>query len=564
MDQERINWVKVYYDRIRSGEEVVSAKVRLVYKRETEFMDDPDLPYVFDLGAACKPIEFIERFCRHYKGKWAGKRIELEIFQKAKIQLAYGWLEKATGHRRFRDVVDVRARKTGKSTETAAVELFSLIADDEGGAEIYCVANKKDQARIIYNAAVAMRAQSPSLRGITKKRQSDIYYPATMSVLEALASDTDTMDGLNAHFFAFDEWHATKTRKIYDVMKQSQSAREQPLAWLVSTNGFEREGYFDETYEYASRVALWEVQDYTMLPLIYELDSRDEWTDPAMWPKANPGLGRIKSMQALTEAVEKAKRDPSALPSLLVKDFNIPENSATGWLPYDAIVNEEVVTEEELKKSYAIGGCDLSSTTDLTCATILTRRHGSDKIYVIQKYFLPRARIDITEATPAREAPYLKWAEQGWLHICDGATVDFKAVTQWFVDMVEKYDIRPLWVGYDRALSGYWVEDMEQAGFEMVKVAQGPYTWSYPMKRLGGLFTDGLISYQNNPILRWNLLNTGVKTMNRDGVNTIQPVKTGTTKRIDGLVSLLNAFVVYNDNEDDYLRYVGWGKNGTG
>ena len=553
-----MNWPREYLKAIETGAEVVSYKVNEVYKREVAWMNDPDFPFIFDEAAGQRPIDFIEQFCRHYEGEWAGQQIKLDLFQKAKIQLVYGWKEKDTGYRRFREVIDIRGRKNGKSTETAAVELYSLIADGEGGAQVWCTANKKDQAKIIFNAAVAMMQQSPALKTILKKRQSDIYFPATFSILGAQAADSKTMDGLNAHFFSQDEWHEARTRKIYDVMKQSQSTRRQPLAWLISTNGFQREGFFDDRYEYATQVALWcdGYEDYRTLPLIYELDSRDEWQDPKCWKKANPGLGTIKSCQALEQWVEDAKRDPTALPTVLTKDFNVPENSSQSWLPYDACVNETVVPIELLEKSYAVGGCDLSATTDLTCATLLIKKPNDDNLYVLQKYFLPEARVRNVEGNSAREAPYRLWAEQGWLHICDGATVDYRAVTEWFVSMVKNHNIRPLWVAYDRALAGYWVEEMEGYGFDMERVAQGPFTWSYPMKRLGGLFEDHKIIYQNNPMLRWCLLNTGAKTTNRDGIQTIQPVKTSATKRIDGMVSLLNAFVGYCNHEDEINQYV--------
>lgn len=553
-----MNWPREYLKAIQSGDEVVSYKVRAVYEREVAWMADPDFFFYFDEEAGQRPIDFIERFCRHYEGEWAGQNIELELFQKAKIQLVYGWKEKDTGFRRFREVIDIRGRKCGKSTETAGVELYALIADDEGGAQVWCTANKKDQAKIIFNAAVAMRQQSPALKAITKKRQSDIYFPATFSILGAQAADTKTMDGLNAHFFSLDEWHEARTRKVYDVMKQSQSARRQPLAWLISTNGFVREAFFDDRYDYASQVALWcdGFEDYRTLALIYELDSRDEWDKPECWAKANPGLGKIKSRETLAQWVEDAKRDPTALPTVLTKDFNIPENSSQAWLPYEACVNETVVADERLKHSYAIGGCDLSATTDLTCATLLIRKPDDDNFYVLQKYFLPEARVNTVEGNSAREAPYRLWADQGWLHICEGSMVDYKAVTKWFLDQVKENDIRPLWVAYDRALAGYWVQEMEGYGFDMERIAQGPITWSYPMKRLGGLLEDGKVIYQNNPMLRWCLLNTGVKTTNRDGIQSIQPVKTGTTKRIDGMVSLLNAFVGYVNHEEEFSSYV--------
>ncbi len=551
-----MNWPREYLNAIRSGVEVVSHKVRTVYEREVAWMDDPDFPFLFDEDKGQRPIDFIEAFCKHYEGEWAGKPVKLELFQKAKIQLAFGWLEKDTGHRRFREVIDIRGRKCGKSTETAGVEWYCLVADGEGGAQVCCTANKLDQARIIFNAAVAMRQQSPELRALTKKRQSDIYFPATMSTLKALAADTKTMDGLNAHFFSLDEWHEARTRKVYDVMKQSQSTRRQPLAWLISTNGFVREAFFDDRYDYASKVATWEHQDYRVLSLIYELDAREEWTDPKCWAKANPGLGKIKSIKTLEQWVEDAKRDPTALPTVLTKDFNVPENSDETWLPYETCVNETVVPMERLEKSYAIGGCDLSATTDLTCATLLIRKPNDENFYVLQKYFLPQSRVDVVESTSAREAPYRRWAEDGWLHICEGATVDYHAVTEWFVEMVRKHDIRPLWVAYDRALAGYWAEEMESYGFDLEKIAQGPFTWTYPMKRLGGLLEEHRVIYQDNPMLRWCLVNTGKKTQNSDGIQSIQPVRTGKTKRIDGMVSLLNAYTGFCNHEEDYMRYV--------
>lgn len=553
-----MNWPKTYLAAIQSGAEVVSLKVKTLYERECAWMDDPELPFYFDEEAGQRPIDFIERYCKHSQGKWCGKPVVLELFQKAKLQLIFGWLEKSSGKRRIREVIDIRGRKCGKSTETAGIEQYMLIADGEGGAQVYCTANKKDQASIIFNEAVNMRAQSPALRSITKKRQSDIYYPATFSFIKSIAADTKTMDGLNASFFSQDEFHEARDRKVYDVMKQSQSAREQPLAWLISTNGFVREMFFDDRYAYAAHVAMWDegFEDYRTLPLIYELDHRDEWSDPQMWAKANPGLGKIKSFATLSEWVESAKRDPTALPTVLTKDFNIPENSSAAWLRYEDAVNETVVPMSFLEHSYAIGGCDLSATTDLTCASLIIRKPNDENFYVLQKYFLPSSRVNDVESGNKREAPYRLWAEQGWLHICDGATVDYKDVTAWFVEMVEKHDIRPLWVAYDRALAGYWVQEMTDYGFDMERIPQGPFVWTYPMKRMGGLLEEHKVISNNNPMLRFCLLNTGVKTLNRDGVNSIQPVKTGANKRIDGMVSLLNAFTGYYNHEEEFNRYV--------
>lgn len=553
-----MNYPKKYLKAIQDGKEVVSTKVRVVYEREVEWMKKPpkDFPYYFDEAEGLRHIEFIERFCKHSKGRFAGKAMELELFQKAKLQLVFGWREKDTGFRRFREVFDVRGRKCGKSTETAGVEWDVFLNDHENGPEVYCTANKKDQANLIYTECVNMRLQSPELKAITTKRQSDIYCRLNMGFIKCLASDTSTMDGLNPSFFSLDELHAMKNSSLYDVMVQGQSMRDQPLAWLITTNGFVREGFYDSHYAYASQVALGTITDYTLLALIYELNDRTTWTDPAHWPEANPGLGKIKKIETLKKNVEKAMKDSSFLPTVLTKDFNLPETEFKAWLDFDDLVNEETFEMDEVKESYAIGGCDLSAVGDLTCATLILRKPNNPKIYVLQQYFIPQAKIDLLDKTSTKEAPYKIWKEQGWLTVCEGAQVNYSDVTKWFVSMVEEWDIRPLWVCYDRALSGYWVPEMESYGFDMEKTAQGPYTWNQPMREMQAAFHEHKVIYNNNPILRWCLANTAQKSTKSDSIEMIQPVKIQANRRIDGMVSLLNAWVGYVKHADEYLPYV--------
>ena len=298
------------------------------------------------------------------------------------------------------------------------------------------------------------------------------------------------------------------------------------------------------------------IQDDRLLPIIYKLDEVDEWLDPTKWIKANPGLGTIKSYIQLADDVEMAKSDSSYLPTLLCKDFDLKQNEVTSWLPMTAIINEEVADIEYLSHSYAIGGCDLSSTLDLTCATLLIRKPNDEKIYVLQRYFIPEAKADYVEQSNAQEAPYKLWAKNDWLTICEGASVDYHQVTAWFTEMVIKYDIRPLWICYDRALAGYWQEEMTESGFEMEKIAQGPFTRSYPMKNLEAMLMEHKIVYQNNPVLRWCLCNTAKKSLNADGIETIQPVKVQAARRIDGMVSLLNAYVGYCKHQEEYIPYL--------
>lgn len=551
-----MNYPRKYYEAIQKGKISAPQTIKAIYERELNLMETSGGDFYFDEKAGSRPIEFMERFCKTSQGR-LGAPLRLELFQKAKIQLTFGWLERDSKLRRFREVGDVRGRKCGKSTETAGVELYMLLADGEGAPEIYCVANKLDQAKRVFDEAVNMRAMSPEIRGISRKRQTDIYCPGNMGYIKAIASDTKTMDGLNAYFFSLDEWHEARDRGLYDKMKQSQYSRDEPLAWLISSAGFFREGFFDTQSAMYKDIAIGVNQNERILPLLYQLDNKDEWLDPTCWEKANPGLGKIKKLETLMDCVKQAKIDPSFLPTVLTQDFNIPGTTNEAWLPFDAIVNETVVDMDYLKNSYAIGGCDLSATTDLTCATILLRKPNDGNIYVLQHYFIPESRVAFLDKQGSKEAPYRLWAQQGWLTICEGTQVHYSDVTKWFYgDMVTQYSIRPLWVCYDRAFAGYWVDEMKDHGFDMERIAQGPFTWSQPMKEMGAALEAHRVIYQNNPMLRWCLSNTAAKAKNLDGISTIQPVKIASNRRIDGMVSLLNAWVGYVKYYDEYMSYV--------
>ncbi len=548
-----MNWVKEYYRRIKSGDIITSCRVKAVYERLVKEMGDDSIPYYFDEETGERPITFIETFCKQSQGT-IGAPLKLELFQKAFIQLLFGWLEKDTGYRRFRETLFLCGRKNGKSTLLSGIALYMLVADYEGAAEIYSVATKKDQAKKVLTEAVNMIKQSPELRAVLKKRRNDVYFPATSSIFEALASDSNTLDGLNSHAVIIDELHAIRDRNLYEVMKQSTSSRRQPLVVMITTAGTVRECIFDNMYELACDIADGKKKDDTFLPILYEIDSRDEWTNPQMWIKANPGLGKIKQYKTLAAFVERAKNNPADLPGVLCKDFNYRENDNSVWLSYDQIKNDAAFDMSEVYNTYAIGGCDLSATTDLTAATLLIRKPNDETVYVLQHYFLPQARIEHLEEKNTNEAPYRLWAERGLLTVCEGNRVNFSEVTQWFCQMRDEHKIDAFKVGYDRALAGYWVEEMKSNGFTMEAVAQGPFTWSQPMREMGAAFADKIVNYNKNPILLWCLSNTAVK---KSGVNNIQPVKITDKRRIDGAVSLLNAWVIYVRYYDDFMYNVG-------
>ena len=548
-----MNYVREYYDRIISGDIITSRRVKAVYERLIQEMGDKCSPYYFDEEAGERPILFIETFCKQSQGS-IGAPLRLELFQKAYIQLLFGWLEKETGYRRFRETMFLCGRKNGKSTLLSGIALYMLIADYEGAAEIYSVATKKDQAKKVLTEAVNMVKQSPELRAVVKKRRNDIYFPATSSIFEALASDSNTLDGLNSHAVIIDEPHAIRDRNLYEVMKQSTSSRRQPLVVMITTAGTVRECIFDNMYELSCDLADGKKKDDTFLPILYELDARDEWTNPQMWIKANPGLGKIKQYKTLANFVERAKNSPADLPGVLCKDFNIRENESNAWLSFEQIKNSATFDISEVYNTYAIGGCDLSATTDLTAATLLIRKPNDPTVYVLQQYFLPRARIEKLEEKNTNEAPYRLWAERGLLTVCEGNRVNYSDVTAWYCQMRDEHKIDTFKIGYDRALAGYWVEEMKSNGFTMEPVAQGAFTWSQPMREMGAAFADKIVNYNNNPMLVWCLSNTAVK---KSGLNNIQPVKITDKRRIDGAVSLLNAWVIYVKYYDDFMYNVG-------
>lgn len=542
-----------YFSAILDGRITACDKMKRISEQLLNDFGSPG-EYHFDHEIAERHIRFIEKFCKLPSGD-IGKPLRLELFQRARLQALFGFVDD-NGLRRYNECLIIEGRKNGKTTETAAVELDLLVNDKEGSPQIYNVATALDQAKLGFNAAYKMEQQSPLLKKHIKKRAADLYFARNFGFIKAIASNSNSMDGLDVHGAVIDELSAIKNRDIYDLIKQAMGARRQPLLFCITTSGFVRDSIFDAQYEYAANVINGVVEDKHFLPFIYELDDPAEWQNEDCWIKANPGIDTIKSREYLRQMVAKGKADPSFKPTVMVKDFNIKQNEASAWMTFEAAVNETVVEMDYLKRSYAIGGCDLSSTTDLTCATLLIRKPDDAQVYVLQHYFIPQKKLDEVEATQSKEAPYRLWSEQGWLTVCEGAQVDYHNVTEWFVEMVEKHDIRPLWICYDRALSGYWVPEMEDYGFEMEKTAQGPYTWSQPMKEMGAAFSEHLVVYQNNPILRWCLLNTAVKSTNKEGIESIQPVKIQQKRRIDGMVSLLNAWVGYVKHFNEYMPYV--------
>ncbi|MCD7888691.1 MAG: terminase large subunit [Oscillospiraceae bacterium] len=542
-----MNYIAEYNAMIERGEIPACRRIKEVYARLAAESQTPGR-YVFDEARATRPIEFIERFCRHSKGEWAGRPVRLELFQKAFIQALFGFIDPETGLRRYREAFFLVGRKNGKSTLLAGLALYMLIADGEGGAEVYSTATKYAQARLLFDECHNMVKQSPELSKHIKKRKTDLYYIPTMSKLQPLSRNSDSLDGLNASFVIMDELHGIKDRNLYEVMRQSQSARRQPLLVMITTVGTVRECIFDDMYSHACDVADGVITDNSFLPVLYELDRRTEWSDPSAWIKANPSLGHIKKLDDLQLKVERAKQSPNDLSGVLCKEFNIRETVHSAWLSFDAINNTDTFDLEEFRGAYCIGGADLSITTDLTCASLLLMKRGSDKKYVVQMYWLPADNLQ--ERVTQDKIPYDKWAARGLLRLCAGNSINYSDVTAWFMETVKQYDLFPAWVYYDSYSARYFVEEMQMQGFTMVRCIQGAKTLSLPMQMLGADLQAHRVIYNNNPILKWCLTNTGVQT-DRNG--NIVPIKNQSPKqRIDGAAALLDCYVGLYEHYNEY------------
>lgn len=553
------NPILEYNKLIESGAEPACRKLRATYAKLARDIAQPG-EWFYSPSRGNHVIEFFENFCRHSKGKLGGQLVQLELWEKAMLAAAFGFVN-VNGIRRYQRVVLIVAKKNGKSLIASGVGNYMQQADGESGPEIYAVATKRDQAKIIWLEAKRMVKKSPPLAKRSRVLVGSIETDFNDGTFKPLASDQDTLDGLNVHCVLMDEIHQWQNgRALYDIMADGITAREQPMIFITTTAGTVREDIYDDIYDEARRV----IDGYSggedayiddrSLFLIYELDKREEWTDSACWKKANPGLGTIKNERTLAEKVEKAKQNNALVRNLLCKEFNIPATTSQAWLEYDDYVNEATFDISELKPRYFIGGGDLSSSNDLTAAKALFMVPNDEHIYVLSMYWIPE---DLVERKVREDKiRYDIWIEKGWCRTCPGNKMHYRYVTEWFLELRDKLDIYPLYIGYDSWSARYWVDEMSNmfGGRVMIPVIQGKRTLSAPMKALGQDLRAKKIIYNNNPIDRWCFSNTSV---DEDRNGNIQPIKTSrSTRRIDGTAALLDAYVVLSDKMEEYQSMI--------
>jgi phage terminase large subunit-like protein len=568
------NPIREYWTAIESGREVVSKKIYKTYKHLVDQLDHPGA-YHYSPSRANHVIEFFENYCHHSKGKFGGKLVELELWEKALLAAVFGFVDD-DGIRQYQKCLLIVGKKNGKSLLASGVGLYMMVADGEAGPEIYAAATKKDQAKIIWQEAKRMVRKSPALLKRIRTLVAELCSDFNDGVFKPLASDSDTLDGLNVHCALFDEIHQWKNgRALYDIVADGITAREQPLVFVTSTAGTIREDIYDQEYEEAERLINGYddpdgYHDEHSICFIYELDARSEWLDPKCWKKANPGLGTIKNYKTLADKVKKAMQDPSKVKNLVCKEFNIRETSSEAWLTFEELDNRDTYSLDPVAKRfiwrhregedwqeyelpyprYGIGGADLSSTTDLTAAKVLFEVPGCDKIFSLSMYWLAEELLE--KRAKEDNIPYDKWQERGLLRLSPGNKVHHKYVKEWFVEVQEKLDIYIPYIGYDAWSATYWVEDMKGyfGDTAMIAVHQGKKTLSDPMKRLKNDLDSKVIVYNNNPIDKWCLANTSYE---EDKNGNIQPHKTSKpTRRIDGTAALLDAYTILQDKQEEY------------
>lgn len=528
------NYILEYWDAICSGRVTVGRWVRLIYQMIVEGIAAGR--YVFDAKKANNAIRFVECFCHHSKGR--SDLIKLELWQKALISCIFGVMDHS-GKRQFREVVVIIARKNGKSLLASAIIACLLYIDGEYGAEIYCIAPKLDQAGIVYSCFWETVKQEPELLEMTKSRKSDYYVEDTNSFVKKIAFNYKKSDGFNPHGAVCDEiaaWPGDSGLKQYDVITSALAAREQPVVLSISTAGYINEGVYDELIKRGTRVLLGESKEQRLLPVFYMLDDVARWNDLEELKKSNPNLGVSVSVEHLQNEIAIAEGSLSKKAEFIAKYGNIKQNSSLAWLPSAAVqaARGEQLQLEDFRNTYCVGGIDLSQTTDLTAACVIIERGGV--LNVFAKCWLPAEKID--EATARDDLPYRLYIERGLLAASGDNFVDYRDVYDWFVMLVEEYEIYPLYVGYDRYSAQNLVQEMQQYGFHMDSVYQGENLTGI-INETEGQIKDHNVRIGDNDLLAVHMLNSALKINTESERKKL--VKMEPRAHIDGMAALLDA-----------------------
>lgn len=507
---------------------------------------------MFSPEKAKRAIDFIE-LLPHTKGEWAGKAFKLEPWQRDDIIAPLFGMLREDGSRQYRTAYIEIPRKNGKSELAAGVANYLLYADNEPGAEIYGAAYTRDQASIVFNVAMAMVKKTPALLGRSKPLEAvkRIVVPGTDSFYRAIPADDAGSHGFNAHGIIFDELHTQRNRDLWDVLTTSTGARRQPLTFAITTAGFDRNSICWEQHTYAigllklrgvipedwyREIPRAVVDDPSFFAYVKAIPEDWDWQDEKNWHIANPALGVFRGLDEMREKAAKAAQLPAAQNSFRRLYLNQWTASESRWLDMGAWDRSAGhVDAEELRGRTCYGGLDLSATTDLTAFVLAFPPRRSDPGFkFLAHFFMPSDGIEDREKTD--RVPYRLWAEQGYITLTQGATVDYDAVVEYIEQQGALYSIEEIaldpWGAYDLK------NKLVKADKTVFEVRQNFANMSAPSKELERLILDCKFEHGGNPVLRWNADN--VVTI-EDENNNIRPSKKRSLQRIDGITASILA-----------------------
>jgi phage terminase large subunit-like protein len=495
-----------------------------------------------DLDQVARFLVFVAEL-KHYKGQWAGQTIALQPHQVFRLGSMFAWVHQDTGLRRFRRAYHEIPRKNGKSLEAAIVALYVTFFDGEGGADGYCAATKKDQAKIVWGDAEQLVKSSILKVGIECFARS-LCDPTTMSKLEPLGSDSDSTDGLNPHLIIQDEFHAYKDRKMIDVLETATGARQQPMDMRITTAGDDPVSPGGDEHAYACQVLEQVIDDEQYFAFIAHADLDDDWMSVKTWKKANPNYGVSVQPDDLEALCRKAKNMPAAAATFQQKRLNIWVNTSAPWLSLDGWRKGQTTnwTPTDLLHESCFAGVDLASKLDL-CPLVLvfppTVGRATWKllrwVWTPEETLLDRAHRD--------RAPYDLWHtqtlfERPILETTPGTNVDHQVIRQVLGELRTLFDIER--IGFDPWHADTLIDQLvNEDGFAKEQVLAVPQTYagmSSGAKKFEAEVLAGNIDAGGCPLMAWCVSNVVVQ---RDGKDNIYPVKKKSRGRIDPIMAAI-------------------------
>ncbi|MCH4108360.1 MAG: terminase large subunit [Lachnospiraceae bacterium] len=491
----------------------------------------------YDAAKADRAVKFIEML-RHTKGKWAGKRFWLLPWQEKIIRDLFG-IVKPDGNRQFRTAYIEIGKKNGKSELAAAVALYLLYADNEPSAEVYGAAADRQQASIVFDVAHQMVNMTPALlkRSKIMAASKRIVNYSNAGFYQVLSAEVGTKHGLNVSGLVLDEVHAQPTRKLYDVLTQgSGDAREQPLYFLITTAGTDKNSICYELHQKAKDILSGQRVDHTFYPVVYGLEEDEDWHDEKNWYKANPSLGQTIDIERVREHYHEAMENPAEEAVFKQLRLNMWVSSTTAFIPEQVFdQGNEPIDLDSLKGRECYGGLDLSSTGDITALVLMfPPRDETEKYICLPFFWVPEDTIPIRVRRAS--VPYDVWVKQGYMKATEGNVIDYNFIEKFILDLYKIYNIKEIAV--DRWNATQLIINLQDDGLTMVPFGQGFKDMSAPTKEFYKLMMEGKIIHGGNPVLRWMALNVVV---DRDAADNIKPTKAKSPEKIDGIVASIMA-----------------------